>query len=48
MALNEVCSVAGKSFHVSLPQEVIGGFGWSKSEVPSRAREALVRSRTAL
>jgi hypothetical protein len=39
---NEVSSVAEKDFHVSLPQEVIGGFGWNESEVPSRVREALV------
>ncbi|MGO9449613.1 MAG: UPF0175 family protein [Candidatus Binataceae bacterium] len=31
-----------KHFHVSLPQEVVGGFGWNESEVPSRVREALV------
>jgi len=34
--------VAEKEFHVSLPQEVVGGFGWNESEVPSRVREALV------
>jgi hypothetical protein len=39
---NEVSSVAEKDFHVSLPQEVVGGFGWNESEVPSRVREALV------
>jgi hypothetical protein len=39
---NEVSSVAEKGFHVSLPQEVVGGFGWKESEVPSRVREALV------
>ncbi len=39
---NEVSSVAEKDFHVSLPQEVVGGFGWNESEVPCRVREALV------
>jgi Uncharacterised protein family (UPF0175) len=34
--------VAEKDFHISLPQEVVGGFGWNESEVPSRVREALV------
>jgi hypothetical protein len=34
--------VAEKDFKVSLPQEVVGGFGWNESEVPSRVREALV------
>ena len=34
--------MAEKDFHVSLPQEVVGGFGWNESEVPSRVREALV------
>jgi hypothetical protein len=34
--------VAEKDFQVSLPQEVVGGFGWNESEVPSRVREALV------
>ncbi|MGH7780535.1 MAG: UPF0175 family protein [Candidatus Binataceae bacterium] len=34
--------MAEKDFHVSLPQEVIGGFGWNESEVPRRVREALV------
>jgi hypothetical protein len=38
---NEVSSVAEKDFHVSLPQ-VVGGFGWNESEVPSHVREALV------
>ena len=31
-----------KDFHVSLPQEVVGAFGWNDSEVPRRVREALV------
>ena len=31
-----------KDFHVSLPHEVIGGFGWKEAEVPSRIRETLV------
>jgi hypothetical protein len=35
-------SVAVKDFHVSLPQEVVGGFGWNESEVPIRIHEALV------
>lgn len=39
---NEASSVTEKDFHVSLPQEVVGGFGWNESEVPSRVREALV------
>ncbi len=34
--------MAEKDFHVSLPHEVVGGFGWNESEVPSRVREALV------
>ncbi len=34
--------MAEKDFHVSLPQEVVGAFGWSDSEVPRRVREALV------
>ena len=34
--------MAEKDFHVSLPQEVVGGFGWKESEVPSRVRDALV------
>jgi hypothetical protein len=34
--------VAEKDFHVSLPQEVVGGFGWKESKVPSRVREALI------
>ena len=34
--------MAEKDFRVSLPQEVVGGFGWNESEVPSRVREALV------
>lgn len=34
--------MAEKDFCVSLPPEVVGGFGWNESEVPSRVREALV------
>jgi hypothetical protein len=34
--------VAEKDFYVSLPQEVVGGFGWNEAEVPSRVRETLV------
>ncbi len=34
--------MADKDFSVSLPQEVVGAFGWKDSEVPSRVREALV------
>ena len=34
--------MAEKDFHVTLPQEVVGGFGWKNSEVPHRVREALV------
>jgi hypothetical protein len=34
--------VADKDFQVSLPQEVVGGFGWDDAEVPRRVREALV------
>ncbi len=34
--------MAEKGFHVTLPQEVVGGFGWKDSEVPHRVREALV------
>jgi len=40
--LGEVGFVAEKDFNVSLPPEVVGGFGWNESEVPSRVREALV------
>ena len=31
-----------KDFHITLPQEVLGEFGWKDSEVPRRVREALV------
>lgn len=31
-----------KDFHVALPQEVVGAFGWKDSEVPHRVQEALV------
>jgi len=34
--------VAEKDFNVTLPQEVVGGFGWKDSEVPHRVRQALV------
>lgn len=34
--------LAEKDFQVSLPQEVVGAFGWADSEVPRRVREALV------
>ncbi len=34
--------MAEKNFQVSLPQEVVGGFGWNDAEVPRRVREALV------
>ena len=34
--------MADKDFQVSLPPEVVGGFGWEDSEVPRRVREALV------
>jgi len=34
--------MAEKDFQVSLPQEVVGAFGWNDSEVPKRVREALV------
>ena len=34
--------MADKDFQVSLPAEVVGGFGWDESEVPRRVREALV------
>jgi hypothetical protein len=34
--------MAEKDFNVSLPQEVVGAFGWNDSEVPRRVREALV------
>jgi hypothetical protein len=37
-----ISAVADKDFHVSLPPEVVGGFGWDDSEVPLRVREALV------
>ncbi|HVN28793.1 MAG TPA: UPF0175 family protein [Candidatus Binataceae bacterium] len=31
-----------KDFHITLPAEIIGGFGWNEAEVPRRIREALV------
>ena len=34
--------MAEKDFNVTLPQEVVGAFGWKESEVPRRVREALV------
>jgi hypothetical protein len=34
--------MAEKNFQVSLPHEVVGGFGWNDAEVPRRVREALV------
>jgi len=34
--------MAEKEFRVTLPQEVIGGFGWKDAEVPHRVREALI------
>ena len=34
--------MAEKNFQVSLPQEVVGGFGWNEAEVPWRVREVLV------
>jgi hypothetical protein len=34
--------MAEKDFQVTLPQEVVGGFGWKDSEVRYRVREALV------
>jgi hypothetical protein len=34
--------MADKDFQVSLPPEVVGGFGWNESEVPRGVREALV------
>jgi hypothetical protein len=34
--------VTEKDFHITLPQEVLGEFGWKDSEVPHRVREALV------
>jgi hypothetical protein len=34
--------VPEKDFHITLPAEVLGGFGWSEAEVPRRIREALV------
>jgi hypothetical protein len=37
-----VSSVVEKDFHVTLPLEVVGAFGWKDSEVPRRVREALV------
>ena len=44
--------MAEKDFHVSLPQEVVGGFGWKESEVPSRvtlgARNGSVTPRQAV
>jgi hypothetical protein len=34
--------MAEKLFEVSLPEEVIAGFGWEDAEVPDKLREALV------
>jgi len=35
-------NVPEKDFHIRLPAEVVGGFGWNDAEVPHRVREALV------
>ena len=34
--------MAEKNFQVSLPQKIVGGFGWNDAEVPRRVRDALV------
>jgi hypothetical protein len=34
--------MAEEDFNVTLPQEIVGAFGWKESEVPRRVREALV------
>lgn len=34
--------MADQQFDVSLPDEVVNGFGWQKNEVASRVKEALV------
>ena len=34
--------MAEKHFQVTLPDEVLAGFGWQEPEVPHRIREALV------
>ena len=40
--LNQESPVAEKQFEVSLPEEVLAGFGWDDAEVPGKLREALV------
>ena len=34
--------MAEKRFEVSLPEEVLAGFGWQEAEVPAKLRTALV------
>jgi transcriptional regulator with GAF, ATPase, and Fis domain len=40
--MNEDNPMAEKCFEVSLPEEVLAGFGWEEAEVPGKLREALV------
>jgi hypothetical protein len=40
--INEDNPMAEKHFEVSLPEEVLTGFGWEEAEVPGKLREALV------
>jgi transcriptional regulator with GAF, ATPase, and Fis domain len=40
--MNEDNPMAEKHFEVSLPEEVLVGFGWEEAEVPGKLREALV------
>jgi transcriptional regulator with GAF, ATPase, and Fis domain len=40
--MNEENPMAEKHFEVSLPEEVLAGFGWEEAEVPRKLRETLV------
>jgi len=40
--MSEENPMAEKRFEVSLPEEVLEGFGWEESEVAGKLREALV------
>jgi hypothetical protein len=40
--INEENPMTEKLFEISLPEEVLAGFGWEEAEVPGKLREALV------
>ena len=40
--MDEENPMAEKLFEVSLPEEVLAGFGWEDAEVPDQLRQALV------